>query len=186
MSSTASGSGSHRAWHRPCSRRQAVGNVGLVGDHDDQIAALLDSLYGLSTPGKNTNFRQRRGRNRPAVALQIGIDYAVAVEENGSMPRDEDDRHFARPFRFQTCLRSSSGGGLWPPSRLPVQLPRPVDQIIIGVFRRTANQQTVLDFLCCIRIAPSRCSPCRTALCPTERSRDNSAPWRIPRRARSP
>ena len=64
-------------------RRQAVLDVGLVGDDHDDKAGRLEPRDRLLGTGEEGKLLKRGRRDRLAVALEIGVDDAIAIEKDG-------------------------------------------------------------------------------------------------------
>ena len=64
-------------------RGVAAGDVGLIGADDDQVAGLLEPAHGVLNAGQETKLGERGRRNGFAVALEVGVDDAVAIEKDG-------------------------------------------------------------------------------------------------------
>ena len=64
-------------------RRATGGHIRLICADDDEIARLFEPAHRILDAGQETELSESGRRNRFAVALEIGVDHAVAIEKDG-------------------------------------------------------------------------------------------------------
>ena len=81
----------------------AARDVGLVGDHNQQVARLFEAAQRLGRIGVDRKLVQSGGRMRRAVAHDAPVEHPVAIQEDGL---HRTDSHLVSACLSAGCVTS--------------------------------------------------------------------------------